>query len=131
MELALVVRYTHYSFMIVGFNRIPIVSWLRSQASESITHAQEAGEIITQFGGYPSLGIGPLLDTRRNNLTDILTEAIEGERAGLALYEQLHGQVEGKSIFLEEYARKMLAEEEKHVSEVDKMLRAPGEPSKR
>jgi bacterioferritin len=27
-ELAGVVRYTHYSFLVFGFGRIPIVSWL-------------------------------------------------------------------------------------------------------
>ena len=47
IELAGVVRYLHYSFMVYGYNRIPIVSWLRGQASESMLHAQEAGELIT------------------------------------------------------------------------------------
>ena len=61
-ELAGVVRYTHYSFMVYGYGRIPIVSWMRSQANESLTHAQEAGELITQLGYHPSLGIGTLLD---------------------------------------------------------------------
>src|SRR5687767_10449771 len=39
-ELAGVVRYTHYSFMVFGFGRIPIVSWLREQANEALLHAQ-------------------------------------------------------------------------------------------
>ena len=34
LELAGVVRYMHYSFMIFGHNRIPIVAWLRDQANE-------------------------------------------------------------------------------------------------
>ena len=38
-ELAGVVRYTHYSLMVFGYNRIPIVGWLREQANESLTHA--------------------------------------------------------------------------------------------
>src|SRR5690349_7620980 len=32
-ELAGVVRYTHYSLLVFGFGRIPIVSWLRDQAT--------------------------------------------------------------------------------------------------
>ena len=40
-ELAGVVRYTHYSFLVFGFGRIPIVSWLREQADESLLHAQQ------------------------------------------------------------------------------------------
>ena len=39
LELAGLVRYLHYSFMIFGHNRIPIVAWLRSQADESQAHA--------------------------------------------------------------------------------------------
>ena len=67
-ELAGVVRYTHYSFLVFGFGRIPIVSWLRAQATESLQHAQLAGEWITSLGAYPSLGIGPLLDSHKHDV---------------------------------------------------------------
>jgi bacterioferritin len=40
--------------MVFGYNRIPIVSWLRSQATESLDHANKAGEIITHLGGHQS-----------------------------------------------------------------------------
>jgi bacterioferritin len=127
MELAGSVRYTHYSFMVYGFNRIPIVSWLREQATESLGHAQQAGEIITSLGGHPSLGIGPLLETHKHDIGDILRESLDHERAGIALYRDLLQLVEGKSVWLEEYARSMIAQEESHAFEVDKMLRRPGE----
>ncbi|HYV41351.1 MAG TPA: ferritin-like domain-containing protein [Thermoanaerobaculia bacterium] len=125
-ELAGVVRYTHYSLMIFGYNRIPIVSWMRGQATESLTHAQDAGEKITQLGEHPSLAIGPLLETHRHDLGDILRESLEHEKNGLALYRDLLYLVEGRSVFLEEYARRMVFEEETHVGEVEKMLRKPG-----
>lgn len=126
-ELASIVRYTHYSFMIYGYGRIPIVSWMRSQASEGLAHANEAGELITSLGGHPSLGIGPLLETHKHDIGDILRESLETEQAALKLYYQLLRMVEGKHIQLEEYARKMISAEELHLSEVDKMLRKPGE----
>ncbi|TVR99901.1 MAG: bacterioferritin [Rhodospirillales bacterium] len=125
-ELAGVVRYTHYSFMIFGFNRIPIVKWLRSQAAESVLHAQEAGEMITHLGGHPSLGIGKLLESHRHDLLSILNESLEHEREALDLYRQLLALVDGH-VMLEEYARQMIAEESRHAGEVEKMLRAPGE----
>jgi bacterioferritin (cytochrome b1) len=56
-ELAGVIRYAHYSFLVYGYNRIPIVSWLREQATESQTHAQLAGEMITQLGPIPRSGL--------------------------------------------------------------------------
>ena len=127
MELAGAVRYTHYSFMIFGYNRIPIVSWLRTQATESMAHAQQAGEIITALGEHPSLGIGQLLETHKHDVGDILREALENERTGIKLYKDLLALVEGKSVWLEEYAREMVYQEEIHAFEVDKMLRKPGE----
>jgi bacterioferritin len=125
-ELAGVVRYTHYSFMVFGFHRIAIVQWLRGQAAESLLHATEAGEMITSLGGHPSLAIGPLLDTHRHDLADILAEALDHETAALDLYRELIPMVEGKSVMLEEYARKMIGTEETHVGEVRKMLGGPG-----
>jgi bacterioferritin len=124
-ELAGVVRYTHYSFMIFGYNRIPIVSWMRGQATESLAHAQDAGEKLTHLMEHPSLAIGPLLETHRHDLGDILKESLEHERAGLALYKGLLKLVESRSAFLEEYSRQMIFQEETHVGEVEKMLRRP------
>jgi bacterioferritin len=126
-ELAGVVRYTHYSFLVFGYNRIPIVSWLRGQADESLAHAQELGEWITTLGGHPSLAIGPLLETHQHDIGAILRESLQAESAALALYRDLLGLVEGRAIGLEEFARKMIHAEETHAAEVDKMLRKPGD----
>lgn len=127
MELAGVVRYTHYSLMVYGYNRIPIVGWLRGEATTSMAHATAAGELVTQLGAHPSLGIGPLLETHEHDIGAILRESLEHEAASLKLYKELLKAVGGESILLEEYARKMIAEEEQHLGEVDKMLRAPGD----
>ena len=129
-ELAGMVRYTHYSLMIYGYNRIPIVSWLRAQATESLAHAQQAGELITQLGEHPSLAIGPLVETHKHDVGDILRESMQHERDTLALYHKLLGQVTGHSIMIEEYAREMIRTEEQHLGEVDKMLRKPGDIGK-
>ena len=126
-ELAGVVRYTHYSLMVFGYNRIPIVSWFRAQADETLLHAQQAGEMVTHLGGHPSLAIGPLLETHKHDIGEILRETIEAEYETLQLYYGLLELVEGKSIPLEEYAREMIKQEELHIDEIDKMLRRPGQ----
>lgn len=123
LELAGVVRYMHYSFMIFGHHRIPIVAWLRSQASESTAHAVLAGEHVTSFGGHPSLKIGRLLETHKHSVDDILKEALEHEEQGLAEYRELLELVADKSIVLEEYARAQIAAEEQHLAEIKKMMR--------
>jgi bacterioferritin len=126
-ELAGVVRYTHYSLLVFGYNRIPIVAWLREQASESLLHAQQAGEMITHLGAYPSLAIGPLLDSHQTDIGTILRESLETEGKALSLYKELLDTMEDRSVMLEEYARQMVHAEELHAGEVDKMLRRPGE----
>ena len=126
-ELAGVVRYTHYALMVYGYNRIPIVSWLRGQATESLDHANKAGELITHLGGQPSLSIGPLLETHNHDIGGILRESLEHESASLECYRKLLKLVEGNSVMLEEYAREMIYAEELHMGEVDKMLRKPGD----
>ena len=127
MELAGTIHYTHYSFMVYGYNRIPIVSWKEQQATESMAHARAAGELVTQLGAHPSLAIGPLLETHKHDIGDILRESLEQESSTLEAYYELLKIAEGKSVALEEYAREMILLEEMHLDEVNKMLRKPGE----
>ncbi|HVF31347.1 MAG TPA: ferritin-like domain-containing protein [Pyrinomonadaceae bacterium] len=127
LELAGVVRYTHYSLMVFGYNRIPIVSWLKGNADESMMHAHKAGEFVTMLGGHPSLKIGPLLETHQHDIGDILRESLDQERSTLAAYYELLRLTDGRAIALEEYAREMILLEEMHLDEVNKMLRKPGE----
>ena len=126
-ELAGVIRYTHYSLLVFGYSRIPIVSWLRDQATESLTHAQDIGEWITTLGAHPSLAIGPLLESHQHDIGAILRESLQAEGAALGLYHELLKLVEGRAIGLEEFARGMIQAEEMHAAEVDKMLRKPGD----
>jgi len=126
-ELAGVVRYTHYSFIVFGFGRIPIVSWLRAQAGESLAHAHQVGEWITTLGAYPSLAIGPLLDSHKSDIAVMLRESLEAEGNALKLYRELLDLVQGRFVALEEFARQMIHAEEIHAAEVDKMLRKPGD----
>lgn len=125
LELAGVVRYMHYSFMIYGHNRIPIIKWLRDQADESQAHAVLAGEHVTTLGGHPSLKIGELLESSKHSVDAILNEALVHEQVGLDEYRKLLTLVEGKSILLEEYARDQIAAEEMHLADIAKMIRKP------
>src|SRR6478752_6034944 len=109
LELAGVVRYTHYALMVYGYNRIPIVSWLEAQATESLAHARQAGELVTWLGGHPSLSLGPLLESHRHDIGDILRESLHHEAETLKAYEELLGLVRDQNIRLEEYARDMIA----------------------
>jgi bacterioferritin len=127
LELSGVVRYTHYALMIYGYNRIPIVDWMQKNADESLVHARQAGELVTWLGGHPSLSIGPLLETHKHDIGEILLESLEHEAEVLKHYYALLELTKDKNVRLEEYARQMIAEEQQHQDEVDKMLRKPGQ----
>jgi bacterioferritin len=127
LELAGVVRYTHYALMVYGYNRIPIVDWLQKNAEEGLAHARQAGELVTWLGGHPSLAIGPLLESHKHDIGDILKESLEHEREALNAYYALLDLVRDKDVRLEEYARDMIAAEVAHQDEVNKMLRRPGQ----
>lgn len=122
-ELAGVVRYTHYALMVTGPNRIPIVQFLKDQATESLLHAQQAGEILTGLDGHPSLKIASIEESHKHSIYDILVESSNHETAALNLYKELLSVVEGCSVYLEEYARGMIGQEELHGMELRKMLR--------
>lgn len=122
-ELAGVVRYTHYSLMVIGPNRIPIVDFFKAQANESLLHAQEAGEIITGLEGHPSQRIAAIEETNRHSVTDLLQESLNHEQRALDMYKKLLDVVENASIYLEEYTRNKIGQEEMHNLEIKKMLR--------
>ncbi len=122
-ELAGVVRYTHYSLMVTGPNRIPIVAFFKAQANESLLHAQQVGEILTGIEGHPTLRIAPMEETYKHTVKDILEESLVHEKTALDLYKKLLETVEDGSIYLEEFARGMIGQEELHNLELKKMLR--------
>jgi bacterioferritin len=122
-ELAGVVRYTHYSLMVTGPNRIPIVDFFKAQANESLIHAQQVGEILTGLEGHPTLRIAPIEETYKHAVRDILEESLNHERKALDLYKELLDTVEDASVYLEEFARTMIGQEELHNIEIKKMLR--------
>jgi bacterioferritin len=125
LELAGVVRYTHYALMIYGYNRIPVVDWLNKQAEEGLLHARLAGDMVTWLQGYPSLKIGPLLESHSHDIGDILRESLAHETEALNCYYELLALTRDKDVRLEEYARKLVAAETAHQDEVNKMLRKP------
>lgn len=122
-ELAGVVRYTHYSLMVTGPNRIPIVQFFKAQANESLLHAQQVGEILTGLDGHPSLRIAPMEETYQHSVKDILQESVNHEKKALSLYKELLETVKDASVYLEEFSRTMIGQEELHGLELKKMLR--------
>ena len=122
-ELGGVVRYTHYALMVSGPNRIPIVDFMKAQASESLVHAQQAGELLTGLGGHPTLTVAPVSESFEHSTQSLLAESLNHELRAISLYGELLEAVADQSVYLEEYARQMISAEEQHCMELRKMLR--------
>ena len=122
-ELSGVVRYTHYALMITGRDRLTLTEYFKAQASESLTHAQEAGELVTGLGGHPSLEISIIEESNKHKAIDLLNESLEHEQNAISLYKELLTVVNGESVYIEEYARGMIKIEEVPGLEIKKMLK--------
>jgi bacterioferritin len=125
-ELSGVVRYLHYAHMIFGANRIPIVAWLKEQATESMDHAWQVGEKMTALGLHPSMRVQPVPETGKHTVLDVLREALEFERQGLSDYQALLELVvtsRPKDTALEDWVRGFIAVETSHLEDAEKMLR--------
>ena len=122
-EINCVVRYTQYALMVFGSDRLPIVTYFRDQAKESLTHADLAGEHITGLGGHPPLNNDNLRETFQHDINDLLKETLEHEKTAISVYYKLLDLVKDESVYLEEYARSMIGQEELHALEVEKMLK--------
>ncbi len=125
-ELAGVVRYTHYALMVTGPNRIPIVQFMNGQAQESLIHAQQVGELLTGLEGHPSMRIGRIDETNEHSTRALLQESLNHELGGGDAYKKLLTVVENASVYLEEFTRGMIGQEERHQIELKKMLRDYG-----
>ena len=123
LELSGVIRYTHYSLMIFGPNRLPLIDFFKEQAKESLAHANLSGEHITGLGGHPPLNIKEIKETFKHDISEILKETLAHEKRAIQTYYELLGIIDGQSVYLEEYARSMIGQEELHALEVEKMLK--------
>ena len=95
-------------------------------AGRAVGHAQGAGELIAGLDGHPSQKIARIEETGQHTIRDILEESLEHELHAVGLYKKLLEEVEDSSIYLEEYARGMIGEEEQHSLELKRMLKDYG-----
>lgn len=129
LEMAGMSQYLHYSFMIMGYHRIPIQKWFRTNATESMAHAIDIGEKITSLGGHPPILASKVDEENLHTVHQLLEESLKFEEKGISLYKDLVGKAEALGdIALEEMARDFVRTEIEHADEVRKMMRKPDAP---
>ena len=109
--------------MVTGRDRLSLTQFFKEQATESLLHAQQAGELVTGLDGHPSLEISIIEESNKHDSIDLLEESAVHEKDAVSLYKNLVNEVEGQSIYLEEYGREMIKAEEIHSIEIKKMLK--------
>ena len=122
-ELSGVIRYTHYSLMVHGLERLSLVGYFKTHATESLDHALKAGELMTGLGGHPTLKSEAIKESNKHDLQNIIKESIDHETQAASFYHALLKEVSGKSVYLEDYARNLIGAEEQHVLEMRKIVK--------
>lgn len=125
-ELSGVNRYAHYTMVVSGLERLSLVNYFKGHATESLDHALKAGELLTGLNGHPTLNIENTMESNKHDLVSILNESIAHETEASKLYRKLLEAVQGHSVYLEDYARDMIGQEELHVLDMRKLLRKAG-----
>ena len=80
-------------------------------------------ELLVSLGGHPSQDISIIDESNDHTILSLLSESLAHERKAVSLYKDLLSEVESKSIYLEEYAKEMIKNEEIHSLTVEKMLK--------
>lgn len=125
-EMAGINRYLHYSFMIMGYNRIPIQAWFRDNAKEAMDHAVVIGEKITSLGGHPPMVSAKVEESNLHTVQQLLEESLRFEEEAIESYKKLVTlATELGDVALEEMARSFVRVEVEHSDEVKKMMRKP------
>ena len=75
------------------------------------------------LGGHPSQEVSIIEESNEHNVSALLSKSLEHERQAVSLYKELLNEVLDKSIYLEEYAKEMIKNEEIHSLTVEKMLK--------
>jgi bacterioferritin len=127
LELEGANRFMHHSFMVFGLSRQPIVTYLRAQSAESMTHAALIGEKIVSLGGHPTVRVEANWEPEGHSLREMLDVNLKAEKKALGEYQKLLKLIPRGEVALEEMARDMIRQEQEHLEELEKYLRAPKE----
>lgn len=121
MEVAGAVRNLHYSFLVFGPGRKPVVEFFRKEAAEAMDHAALLGEKIIALGGHPTTNAQPVKEPREHTIDALLRESIKYEEQAVRMYEGILGLVQDDTALRVLFENQVLAEQE-HVEELRKYL---------
>jgi bacterioferritin len=121
-EMDGVALYVHLSCRVFGPRIEEIVTFLRAQAAESLLHAQNLGDRMTDVGAVPRIRMREAPGSEPRTLDEVLRVALVHERRAVELYREVMENA-GDDIAMEEFARGMVAAESAHATHMEKMLR--------
>jgi bacterioferritin len=120
-EMSNVVSYLHYSFMVRGVNRGPLVEFFRGQAQESFGHATRLGEKIVALGGQPSIRVEPIRELKSGTAEAMLREELGREKEEVMRYIALLKLVEN-DIALRVMLEEIVKDEQEGIEELERRV---------
>jgi bacterioferritin len=74
------------------------------------------------MGGHPSISVRQVPESNKHHIKEILEEGLAFEREAVAEYHKLLAMA-GDDVVIDQLARDMIVTEQRHIYEVEKMLR--------
>ena len=120
LEYTAVLQYTYEEFVLKGLERQQFAPMFRSEATESLGHAQLVGAKIVALGGTPTTEVGSI-DTS-TELRAILENNLKLESKAVELYTRALGHVGEDDVALRVMLENQIEVEKHSVEELNRLL---------
>ncbi len=120
LEYTAVLQYTYEEFVLKGIERQQFAPMFRSEATESLGHAQLVGAKIVSLGGTPTTEVGPI-DTS-TELRAILENNLKLETKAVDLYSRALEHAGEDDVALRVMLENQVEVEKHSVEELQKLL---------
>lgn len=107
-RLSGVIRYTNYSLMISGRDRLTFSNFFTEQTNHSLRQAQEVGRILMALNERPTLSSDFAPEPSRQSAQEMLLRSLNHERQLLHLHRDLLQTVQCNNAALEDFAMRTL-----------------------
>ena len=121
LEYSAAIQYINHAAVMTGAAYGDIIKEIKIHANEEIQHAMILADQIDYLGGSPSVKVGPIYTSKRNDT--MLEQDLDGEQDAIRRYKARVEQAEQlKEFALAQQLRTILAMEQEHAMDIKQAL---------
>ncbi len=121
LEYSAAIQYINHAAVMTGAAYGDIIKEIKIHANEEIQHAMILADQIDYLGGSPSVNVGKILTSKKNDV--MLQQDLDGEEDAIARYKARVEQAEQlKEFALAQQLRTILAMEQEHAMDLKQAL---------